>query len=146
MTVTVTPAELAIITAALGNAANGTVNINGNTYTWTGFTIIGNNLVIMLPNNATVTFDGGAPAPNTTTPGEICTGAVKVFRLSNGDLEVYSGFDAAPPNGFLVAIIPAGQLGGFSNNTFGWSASLGADGVIRVFDAGQNLVSDVCRP
>ena len=87
------------------------------------------------------------------TTQEICTGAVKVFRLPNGDLQIYSGFDVLPPNGFLVVQIPLiDQVAGgvFSDPGApvpGWTAELvvseGSTQVI-VRDAAGNVVSSQC--
>jgi len=92
-----------------------------------------------------------APVSNAT--GEICTGAVKVFRLPNGALEVYSGFDPLPPNGFQVAQIPlAEQLVGGVFSLLdapipGWTATLEViDGAQRIVvrDAAGNVVGNTC--
>jgi hypothetical protein len=53
------------------------------------------------------TVDRG-PAPSAPFPGEIIVGSVKAFRVG-GTLQVYAGFDAFPPNGFLVGIVDLSQ-------------------------------------
>jgi hypothetical protein len=90
------------------------------------------------------------------TANEICSGPVKAFRVSNGDLEVYSGFDLMPPNGFLVARIPLEfqQRGSvFSNSSAPpavrrWTATLTEINNVQrivVRDASGNLVNNSCQ-
>jgi len=161
----VTQAEKDAIDAFLinTNAGGGTITIVGNTFIWTGFTVLGNSIVftISVPGGGTDTLSVIGPAiPGSGTdtlsvgPQEICTGAVKIFRLPNGDLEVYSGFDLLVPNGFLVAKIPlTEQVVGTSFSNLdapiqSWTATLEMiDSIQRIVvrDAAGNIVNGQCQ-
>jgi hypothetical protein len=121
-------------------------DFGANSYTFLNF----HQLVILLNQiQQGIIPEGGVSLP--TGPVVICEGAVKIFRLPNGDLEVYSGFDVLPSNGWLIGVIPAGtepagQI--FSNPAapiLGWTVVFNANRSISVFNADGVLISDVCR-
>jgi hypothetical protein len=130
---------------AVGNCF-GNLTFAGKSYTFDTF----EKLIILLQQiEAGIVPDSGTSAPS--APGEICTGAVKVFRMPNGDLEAYSGFDVLAPNGFLVGVIPAGTVP--SGQSFsdpnaplaGWAAVFNADGTIIVTTSEGSVVNSGCR-
>jgi hypothetical protein len=128
------------------SSCTGTLTFAGKTYTFDTFERL---VILMQQIQQGIVPDGGTSAPS--APGVICEGAVKAFRLPNGDVEIYSGFDVLAPNGFLVGVIPAGTVPSgqsFSNPgapLAGWSVVFNADGTIVVTAAGGGVVSSNCR-
>jgi len=141
------------VIAGCGNPCGGTVSAGGQTYNFANFETLQNLLTLFVDAglDVSVFLDGAPSAPATN---EICTGAVKVFRLPNGDLEVFSGFDILVPNGFLVAKIPQAmqQAGGVFSNAdapiAGWTATLEIiDGSQKIVgrDAAGNIINQDCQ-
>jgi hypothetical protein len=143
------PAELELGAAfaancnATGHCA-GTLTFGGKTYSFDTFEKL---LGLVSQIQQGVVPSEGASLP--TGPQLICDSLVKVFRLPNGDLEVYSGFDVMP-NGWLIGVIPIGTIAqgqAFTNEgapILDWDAVFNADGTISVFDANDVLVNS-CR-
>jgi hypothetical protein len=130
------------------NPCAGTITLNGRSYTFTNFEALRNLLTLIGRGQ----LDGGP----VVYPKLICDdGYSKVFTLANGDLEVYSGFDLRPVNGFLVAKITALQLEqGLSRHQNpaaanpGWYTLLELSPnprELRVFEAGGRQIGAVCR-
>jgi len=143
----VSEAVQAAIATQCPNPTACNINVNGFTYNVLNF----ENLAFLL---AAIAEQLGIQGDVVITTQEICTGSVKVFRLPNGDLEVYSGFDLLPPNGFLVAKIPlAAQIVGgvFSDPNApiaGWTATLEMiDSIQRIVvrDAAGNIINNQCQ-
>ncbi|MFP4323744.1 MAG: hypothetical protein ACLFTK_14920, partial [Anaerolineales bacterium] len=132
-----------------GDAANGQVNINGETFLWENFDqLVGLILAAVQADpaaNIAVTVSSGPSAP--PAPQELCDvpNVVKVFRTPSGAFDIYAGFPAAPPNGFQIAWFQnpqAGEVYGFEDNA--WRVRLAEDGAIEVLRDGQ-VIDRTCR-
>jgi hypothetical protein len=90
-------------------------------------------------------------------PQVICDdGQVKAFKLPNGDVEYYSGFNRLPPNGFMVARVSLLDLAngvrtfpraGQTPNPLGWTVRLTQTGNSlsgQVFDENGAPVGRAC--
>lgn len=93
----------AYITANGINVASGALTFGGHTYTWSNF----EDLQFLL--SLIVAGDVEGLASFAPSLQELCGLPLKVFRLPNGDLQVYAGFDTVP-NGFLVGNISLAEL------------------------------------
>jgi hypothetical protein len=91
-------------------------------------------------------------------PQVICDdGRVKVFKLPNGDVEYYSGFDILAPNGFMVARVSLLDLANGirtfptatqTPNPLGWTVVITQTGNTlsgQVVDENGNAVGASCR-
>jgi hypothetical protein len=91
-------------------------------------------------------------------PQVICDdGRVKVFKLPNGDVEYYSGFDLLAPNGFMVARVSLLDLANGvrtfptaaqTPNPLGWRVVITQTGNAlsgQVVDADGNAVGGSCK-
>jgi hypothetical protein len=111
-----TQAEVNAAQAFVGcNPCAGTLTAGGQSYTFLNFEAFINLLTVIAAGGGgggqvvTVSFDSGSLAPS--GPQVICDdGAVKVFHLPDGDVEVFSGFSSALPNGFLVGRVFSAQI------------------------------------
>src|SRR5690606_27382050 len=91
----------ALATLVPGNAGGGSVTVNGQVYTWSGFDELVNALTLILQQNPEADIEITVEETPTATP--YCADiAVQVFQQPDGSIDVYSGFSDADPNGFLV--------------------------------------------
>ena len=76
----------------------------------------------------------------------ICaTEIIKIYRLPDGTLDIYGGFNI-DPNGFHIAYISAPVSAGFYSveNPLGWSVQLTDASGVTTYDANGNVISTDC--
>jgi len=130
-----------------GGDCSGSLMFGSNTYNFNTFEQL-QNLVTLI---GAVIENGGGGAASAPTFIELRdTGQAKAFMQPGGDIDIYSGFNVSPPNGFFVARIVVSQIPSngctsIKNPTNGWSveACLVTGGLrVRVFDDAGALVSE----
>jgi hypothetical protein len=145
--------EAAISLACPNPDAGCTITLNGFTYQISQFEFLGF-VRQQLETQGFISLPAGPAGPRV-----ICDdGRVKVFKLPNGDVEYYSGFNLVnPPNGFMVArVTPLDLSNGVRTfptaaqtpNPLGWSVNITQTGNAisgQVFDENGNAVGQACR-
>jgi hypothetical protein len=145
--------EAAISLACPNPDAGCTITLNGFTYQISQFEFLGF-VRQQLETQGFISLPAGPAGPRV-----ICDdGRVKVFKLPNGDVEYYSGFNLVnPPNGFMVArVTPLDLSNGVRTfptaaqtpNPLGWSVKITQTGNAisgQVFDENGNAVGQACR-
>jgi len=158
---TADPAALAAFAALIAgkNPAGDNVTIGGVTYEWVGFNSLDTVLLVLAGLGGGGGGGGGGAGGGVSAPSIACDdGTAKIFRQPNGDLDVFSGFDQLPPNGFFVGRIDMASFAAGTNRfqdtgegakalEFGWHVLVtrGTPNTLGVYDANGNLVGRPCN-
>lgn len=89
------------------NASTGHLTFGGQSYRWVNFEQLQYLLILIATGNTTALENLSSGSAGLE---ELCSWPIKAFRLANGDLQVYSGFDVIVPDGFLVGVIILEEL------------------------------------
>jgi len=131
------------------------IALDGKTYQFQDFEAFINALLLLVGDGGGGGGDGGGgetlssllqPASVSTCDNEL----MKVFRTTDGFIQVYSGFWLFPPNGFLVAVFheldaQVGKVFTQNNPAFPrWSVEIAQGGKLILRDENGAVISNNC--